>query len=294
MSNKIVKVFESNEFGKVRTVIVDNEPWFVGRDICNAFNDKNSSRSLGRVDEDDKRIIDILDSKNRTQSAIFVNESGLYSLLFTMQPQKAHNNGGVSDEYPIEVQERIEKLHRFKKWVTSEVLPSIRKNGNYSIQNSQENKEDMLMLKVVKAETTEERLIAMNDYHNGVVRPLKEENKKLTTTNEVLVEDVLSWADRNLINAIIRRYGAQCGGFGIAWTAWKKELLYKYGININARITAYRNNTGKVTKPKTLDMITDDELPNALRTAVSMCENSNIDVSDLLIKHKEDNKKYIK
>lgn len=56
-----------------------------------------------------------------------------YSILFTMQPQKA-NNDGVQDAYPIEVQERINKLRRFKRWVTSEVLPSIRKQGTGGLE----------------------------------------------------------------------------------------------------------------------------------------------------------------
>lgn len=287
MSNEI-KVFENEEFGKVRTVVIDDEPWFVGKDVCLIFGDKNHNRSLGRIDPSDKRAIDILDSKNRTQSPTFVNESGLYSLLFSMQPQKA-NNDGVSDAYPIEVQERIDKLHKFKRWVTAEVLPSIRKTGSYSIQSKQDNEEDVIILKIAKAETIEERLIAINDYHNIIVRPLKEENKQLITTNEVLVEDILSWADRNLINAVVRRYGSFNGNFGSAWIEWKKELLYKYSINVNARMTAHRNSSGKKTKPKTLDMIYNDEVPDALRTAVSMCESKGIDVSDLLVKHKENN-----
>ena len=57
-----------------------------------------------------------------------------------MQPQKAHNHG-VSDEYPIEIKERIEKLRRFKRWVTHDVLPTLRKTGSYSM-NQQENKPD--------------------------------------------------------------------------------------------------------------------------------------------------------
>ena len=69
-----------------------------------------------------------------------INESGLYALLFAMQPQKAHNHG-VSDEYPIEIKERIEKLRRFKRWVTHDVLPTLRKTGSYSM-NPQVNKPD--------------------------------------------------------------------------------------------------------------------------------------------------------
>lgn len=100
----------------------------MGKDVCTIFNDKNHTRSLGRIDPNDKRSLPITDSMGRKQNAIFINESGLYSLLFAMQPQKAHNNG-VSNEYPIETQERINKLHTFKCWVTAEVLPTIRKTG---------------------------------------------------------------------------------------------------------------------------------------------------------------------
>ena len=132
-----VQTFENSAFGTLRTIEIDGEPWFVGKDVCDAFGDKNSSRSIGRVDDMDKRLLPIIDSLGRKQNAIFVNESGLYSLLFAMQPQKAHHDG-VSDEYPIEVQERIEKLHLFKRWVTSEILPSIRKTGGYVLEGREQ------------------------------------------------------------------------------------------------------------------------------------------------------------
>lgn len=263
MSSEIVKVFENEEFGKVRTITIDDEPWFVGKDVAEILGYSNSRKAVtDHVDEDDKKDgVTIRDSIGREQTPVIINESGLYSLILSS---------------------KLPSAKRFKHWVTSDVLPTIRKTGGYI------NSKD-LMLKTYFSDLSDEQKTLVD----GLLTNIEKQQKKIThleTTNEVLVEDILSWADRNLINAIVRRYGAQCGGFDIAWTAWKKELLYKYGININARITAYRNNTGKVTKPKTLDMITDDELPNALRTAVSMCENSNIDVSDLLIKHKEDNK----
>lgn len=123
-------LFKHEEFSEVRTMNIDGEPWFVGRDVCAAFGDKNHIRSLGRVDEIDKRKVELTDSLNRKQSATVNNESGLYALLFAMQPQKAHNNG-VSDEYPIKIRQRIDKLRKFKRWVTVEVLPSLRKHGAY-------------------------------------------------------------------------------------------------------------------------------------------------------------------
>lgn len=123
-------IFSNEEFGTIRAIERDGEPWFLGKDICQIFGDKNHSRSLGRIEAEDKREEEIVDSMGRKQKAIYINESGLYSLLFAMQPQKSNKNG-VSDAYPIEVKERIEKLKKFKHWVTSEVLPSIRKYGVY-------------------------------------------------------------------------------------------------------------------------------------------------------------------
>lgn len=135
-----LQIFKNEEFGSIRTFVKNGEYWFVGRDVCNAFQDKNPNRSIGRIDDCDKRSLKIKDSLGREQTVTVINESGLYALLFAMQPQKAHNHG-VSDEYPIEIKERIEKLRRFKRWVTHDVLPTLRKTGSYSM-SPQENKRD--------------------------------------------------------------------------------------------------------------------------------------------------------
>ena len=135
-----LQIFKNEEFGSIRTFVKNGEYWFVGRGVCNAFQDKNPNRSIGRIDDCDKRSLKIKDSLGREQTVTVISESGLYALLFAMQPQRA-NKDGVSNAYPIEVQERIEKLRRFKRWVTHDVLPTLRKTGSYSM-NPQENKPD--------------------------------------------------------------------------------------------------------------------------------------------------------
>ena len=155
MDNRnVLQIFKNEEFGSIRTFVKNGEYWFVGRDVCNAFQDKNPNRSIGRIDDCDKRSLKIKDSLGREQTVTVINESGLYALLFAMQPQKAHNHG-VSDEYPIEIKERIEKLRRFKRWVTHDVLPTLRKTGSYSM-NQQENKpntQDNAILQVLMKNT---------------------------------------------------------------------------------------------------------------------------------------------
>lgn len=191
-----LKIFSNEEFGTIRTMMVDNQPYFVGKDICQAFGDKNHNRSLGRVDDEDKKEHEIIDSLGRKQKAVFVNESGMYSLLFSMQPQKANNNG-VSYAYPIEVKNRIDKLHKFKRWVTSEVLPSIRKHGAYitpsTVEEMLENPDTMIQLLMELKKSRSE------------VGLLKAENSKLETENAVMqpkADYFDELVDRNLLTGI--------------------------------------------------------------------------------------------
>ena len=114
-------------------------------------------------------------------------------------------------------------------------------------------------------------------------KPLIEKNDTLNTENDLLAQKNLEWADRPLINSIIRVYAASIGGnFGKAWNDFKKELLYKHSINLNSRITNYLNTSGKKTKPKTLDMLDDSELSSAISTAVSLCRENEVDIDYLL------------
>ena len=112
---------------------------------------------------------------------------------------------------------------------------------------------------------------------------LKNKNEILNRENDLLSQKVLEWADRPLINALVRSYGHSMGGdYSKAWTDFKKELLYRHSINLNARITNYLNETGKKTKPKTLDMLDDSELQEALSTATALCRENNVDISDII------------
>ena len=193
-----LQIFKNESFGEVRTIIIDNEPWFVGKDVCQAFGDKNHSRSLSRVADDDKREEEIIDSLSRKQKAICINESGLYSLLFSMQPQKAKGvsqNDGVSNAYPIEVEERIKKLHMFKRWVTSEVLPSIRKNGGY-IANQESMTDEELMAKAYQVAL---KVIKQKEDENN---KLRSDNSQLTVDNNIMkpkAEYFDELVDRNLL-----------------------------------------------------------------------------------------------
>jgi len=148
--------YEGNE---VRTVERDGETWWVAKDVCEVFGDTNYRRSITALDEDEKGVSQI-DTPGGRQEMSIVNEAGLYSLLFAMQPTKAR---GVSDEY---IYERERKLNGFRRWVTHEVLPAIRRHGAYVTPTRLEeimNDPDTLitMLTALKEERAEkERLKA--------------------------------------------------------------------------------------------------------------------------------------
>lgn len=108
-----VKLFENEEFGLVRTVIIDGTPWFVGNDVSRILGYEKYRDAVPRhVDEDDRKGIQIEDAGQR-RTVTVINESGLYALIFGSQ---------------------LPTAKKFKHWVTSEVLPLIRQTGGYSLQ----------------------------------------------------------------------------------------------------------------------------------------------------------------
>lgn len=105
-----LQIFNNAEFGQIRTITKDNEPMFCLSDICKALDLEQVSRVKSRLKEDGVTTSKVIDSLGREQMATFINESNLYKTIF---------------------QSRKESAERFTDWVTSEVLPSIRKNGGY-------------------------------------------------------------------------------------------------------------------------------------------------------------------
>ena len=106
-----ITIFEKQEFGKIRCVTLNNQPWFVGKDVADILGYGNSRDALAKhVDEDDKGVAKC-DTLGGTQNLVVINESGLYSLILSS---------------------KLPNAKRFKHWVTAEVLPSIRKHGLYA------------------------------------------------------------------------------------------------------------------------------------------------------------------
>ena len=107
----MIKIFESEEFGRVRTVIKNGEPWFVGKDVAVilGYSDVNKAVAM-HVDNEDKKLNDKTSSSFGQRGATLINESGLYSLILSSKMPRAKG---------------------FKRWVTANILPTLRRTGGY-------------------------------------------------------------------------------------------------------------------------------------------------------------------
>lgn len=118
-----MQVFNNEEFGKVRTIIKDGEPWFIGKDVAVALGYSNASKAVSQhVNDKDKQFImnEVSNSQNgNLVKTAIINESGLYSLVMSS---------------------KLDKAQKFKYWITSEVIPSIRKTGSYNINDQFNNR----------------------------------------------------------------------------------------------------------------------------------------------------------
>lgn len=119
--NKELQIFNNPEFGEIRTTVIDGEPWFVGKDVADILGYQNGSRDINRhVDEEDRQ-----NYQNGTfespRGMTIINESGLFSLVLGS---------------------KLPSAKQFKHWVTSEVLPTIRKTGGYSMKQKAQAEQD--------------------------------------------------------------------------------------------------------------------------------------------------------
>lgn len=149
MNNSMVKVFENEQFGKMRTLEVGQDVWFATSDVCAALGIKNPSQALSRLDDDEKMTTLILNegaASGKSQLS-FVNEPGLYSLVLGSRKKEA-----------------IE----FKRWVTHDVIPSIRKTGGYIM--GQEEMSDIELLS--RAMLVAQNQIAQRDSRIAEMEPV--------------------------------------------------------------------------------------------------------------------------
>lgn len=178
-----LQIFNSEEFGNMRTVTIDDETWFVGKDVANALGYERATKAIqDHVDDDDKDEVPIQDSIGRMQKTPVINESGLYALIFGS---------------------KLESAKRFKHWVTSEVLPTIRKTGGYQKQLSPA---EMMRIQLGMIDDHENRI---ENLENNMTIDYGQQQVLGETVNHTVIS-ILGGKESNEYKEVSKKVFAEC------------------------------------------------------------------------------------
>jgi prophage antirepressor-like protein len=231
---------------EVRTVLLDNEPWFVASDVCVCLELGNMTMALSRIDQDDISSTEVVDSIGRRQRARIVNEAGLYELILGSRKSEART---------------------FKRWVTHDVIPAIRKTGSYSLTQPQ-SVEDLIILQAQSMKEMRQQL-------NAVATQLQTHQHRIDNLDHIAVDGDA----QQRLNKMIRRYAHQEGvTFQKAWRDFTDRFNTAYHTNLTARVENYREKHGlkELTRPQYLSMA--NELEDAIRVADKMLNQEAVEV----------------
>ena len=241
-----LQVFNNDEFGSIRTWVVDDEPWFVGKDIATILGYAKPENAIANhVDDEDKTSTLIQGSgSNYKSKAILINESGLYSLILSS---------------------KLPSAKKFKRWVTGEVLPSIRKTGSYGKPMSQL---EIAQYSINLLIEQERKMKALEAQQGEQVKRLDIIDSRLEVLNGVHIEGT----GRDRLNAMVRAYVVKKGiSYAEGWKNFKKAYNHAFRTCLGALLTNYtkKNNLrSKPTIPRFLEKT--NRLDDGLRVAEKM------------------------
>ncbi|NIK10882.1 BRO-N domain-containing protein [Alkalibacillus almallahensis] len=242
--NQLTKIFEGQE---LRIIEKDNEPWFVAKDVCEILDLSNPTKVVSRLDEDERSNFKL----GRQGSVNVVNEFGLYNLVLGSRKPEAKN---------------------FKRWITHDVIPAIRKTGSY---NQPQSQLEILQQSVNQMVEQEKRLTAVEEKQDNI--------------NELLSLHPNEW--RKKVNKIINQIAQERGGFGAYKDVRKEsyEILEERGkCQLSIRLTNRKRkmafegaSKSKIDKTTKMDVIADDARLTEIYLSVvkEMAIKNNVDMA---------------
>lgn len=241
--NDAMCVFSNDQFGDVRTMRINGEPWFAAIDVCKALEIGNPSQALTRLDGDE-RITTLISNEGAVtgkSGMAFVNEFGLYTLILGSRKPEAK---------------------AFKRWITHEVIPTIRKTGGYILNADK-------MADTYLDGYDDETKAALSVLLRSLKRS-QDVNIKLQREVDVLTKQTRTYEPRAVVNALVRSFAFYCldSDFKKAFHLFYKELYYKKRIALNMRL-----GTGSL-----INRVRDDEWNDVVEVAVAMCKDHGIDI----------------
>ena len=197
-----IKIFENTQFGQIRVIERDGEPWFVGKEVADILGYTNPQKAIRDHVDDEDRGVNELFTPGGKQEVTIINESGLYSLV---------------------LRSNLPAAKQFKRWVTSEVLPAIRKSGGYIKADAGMTPEEIMARAHVIAEDTLRRLEQKN-------RELTANVSRLTVETQIMAPKADYFdqlVDRNLLTSF-RETAKQLGVKEKAFIRWLLDRKYIY------------------------------------------------------------------
>lgn len=219
------EIFNHPEFGNLRCIEKDGEPWFVGKDVAVALGYGDTTQAIRKhVDPEDKGGVEMTTPGGK-QKVIIINESGLYSLIFGS---------------------KLEKAKRFKRWVTSEVLPALRKTGSYTISQGQNRQSKPMSREYLLATAFLESQKVIEENTREIARLSVEcdnLNDQVSQDQEVIdamTKDITPAEKRAVLNRLMTyKHGAVAGS---RWSILYREFEEKYHFNLDIRMRNYNKN----------------------------------------------------
>lgn len=215
-----VKIFSNEEFGEIRTLVINNEPWFVGKDIATILGyAKPTDTVRKRVDNEDKGISK-METPSGAQDIVIINESGLYSLILGS---------------------KLESAKKFKRWITSDVLPTIRKTGGYV------NNEDLFINTYLPFADDNTKLLfsttlATVRKQNEIIKNQQSEIEHKQEVINGLTDDIDIYKKKDIINRICKR---SHNNYANRYKELYKCFSENYHIDLEARCEGYNLRQGK-------------------------------------------------
>lgn len=225
--------FQANE---VRVVIQDGEPWFIAKDVCSVLQHTNHRAAIAGLDTDEKGV-SIVDTHGGRQSMSIISEAGLYALIFSS---------------------RLEKAKAFRRWVTHDVLPNIRRTGTYSI--APKTSAEILLETVQQLVENERRTIQ-----------LENEMRTMQRRMDLIDQVDINGDEQQQLNKLIRKYAQENGlTFAKGWRDFTDRFNTAYDTNLALRMRNYQEKHGLsgLTRPQYLSLV--GQLPDALRVVDKM------------------------
>ena len=217
-----ITVFNNDEFGSIRTVTIENEPWFVGKDVAEVLGYQNGSRDINRHVDDEDKLCTKIEYAGQKREVTIINESGLYSLILSS---------------------KLPNAKKFKRWVTSEVLPSIRKIGSYGKPMSQLEIAQYYINLLIEQER---KMKALEAQQGEQVKRLDIIDSRLEVLNGVHIEGT----GRDRLNAMVRAYVVKKGiSYAEGWKDFKKAYNYAFRTRLGVLLTNYANKNNLKSKP---------------------------------------------